>query len=89
MDEQKLQEMERKLEEVYAFMRNMRRESSIPFEVDGAIKRRLDTRYLLKLQAPLAAITAPSGGATVDSAARTAINSIITRMEDLKFIDPN
>lgn len=36
-----------------------------------------------------AAITAPTGGATVDAEARTAINLIITRLEVAGLITPN
>lgn len=39
--------------------------------------------------APLSAITAPTGGATQDAEARTAINSIITRLEDLGLVAAN
>lgn len=38
---------------------------------------------------PRASITAPSGGSTVDSQARTAINSIISTLEALGLIDNN
>ncbi len=36
-----------------------------------------------------AAITAPTGGATVDAEARTAINLLITRLEVAGLITPN
>lgn len=36
-----------------------------------------------------AAVTAPSGGATVDSEARAAINTLITRLEALGLIEEN
>ncbi len=39
--------------------------------------------------APLGSITAPSGGLTVDSEARTAINALISRMETLGLIEEN
>lgn len=41
------------------------------------------------LKAPRNAITAPTGGGTQDAEARTAINSIITTLEELGFIKPN
>jgi hypothetical protein len=39
--------------------------------------------------APGAAVTAPTGGATVDAEARTAINTVITRLETLGLIEAN
>lgn len=35
------------------------------------------------------AITAPTGGATVDAEARTAINSVITVLETFGLVTPN
>lgn len=35
------------------------------------------------------AITAPTGGLTIDAEARTAINAIITALENLNLIDEN
>ena len=35
------------------------------------------------------AITAPTGGGTVDAESRTAINAIITVLENLKLVLPN
>lgn len=40
-------------------------------------------------KAPQAAITAPTGGATTDAEARTAINSIITTLENLGLVKLN
>lgn len=39
--------------------------------------------------APEATITSPTGGITIDSEARTAINTIITRLETLGLVEPN
>lgn len=41
------------------------------------------------LAIPVTAVTAPTGGATVDAEARTAINAIITRLESLGLVTPN
>ena len=38
---------------------------------------------------PLALITSPTGGATIDSQARTAIDTIITRLESWLLVSPN
>lgn len=67
--------------------------STIPNDVEQAFRIRL--RNILSslptgLQsAPLAAVTSPSGGATIDAQARIAIDAIITRLEDLGLINPN
>lgn len=37
--------------------------------------------------APLSSVAEPTGGSTVDSEARTAISTIITRLEDLGLIE--
>ena len=72
--------------------------TTIPFEVGVAFKERLGVNAINaeidripdSLQnAPLAEITAPSGGLIVDSQARTAINTIITRLEDLGLVSEN
>lgn len=77
------------LEEVHAFMQSMKNYGSLPYDVDQAMKRRLDPHYLAQGDMPLAAVTAPSGGMTVDSEARTAINSVITRLESAGILQEN
>lgn len=85
-------EQERKLNEVYAFINNLKASSRIPFEVDRAFRERFgdiaDVPNGLS-DAPLTAITSPTGGLTIDSNARTAIDTIITRMEDLGLVAEN
>jgi hypothetical protein len=41
------------------------------------------------LAARQSAITAPTGGATIDAEARTAINSVITVLETFGLVTPN
>lgn len=68
--------------------------STIPYDIEQAFRERLEIRLISDIpanltNAPLALVTAPSGGATIDSQARTAINALITRLEDLGLILPN
>lgn len=42
---------------------------------------------LLSLENPAASITAPTGGGTIDTQARTAINAIITALRDVGIIE--
>ena len=86
----------KRLHELYAFMESLKRQDKIPLSVGQAFAFRLRKTFTaLKnvpaalASAPLSLVTAPSGGATVDSQARTAINSVITRLEDLGLIEPN
>jgi hypothetical protein len=81
-------EQERQLAEVYEFIQKLNSNTSIPYEVGEAFKKRVIYPPQL-VNAPRAAVTAPSGGATVDTQARTAINSIITRLEELGLVIEN
>lgn len=65
--------------------------ATIPYSVEQAFKERLRTRLLDDIPsglagAPLATVTSPSGGATVDSQARTAIVDIKGRLQTLGLI---
>ena len=79
-------EQEAKLNEIYEFMQNLKNTTTIPLEVDAAFRDRLASNIQLPQgleNAPLAAISAPSGGATQDSEARSAINTIRSRLTSL------
>lgn len=54
---------------------------------DGVTEYTELTTVLTPLDAPLAAVAAPTGGATVDAEARTAINAIRARLVSLGFIE--
>lgn len=66
--------------------------TTITKEVDGAFRKRFASVVEVPADlasAPLTAVTSPTGGSTVDSQARTAIDAIITRLEDLGLISGN
>lgn len=93
-----MEERIKKLEEEILAIKSS---ATIPYEVDSAFRDRMQLdQYLTTTQlytllptdlftAPLTAITSPTGGATIDTQARTAIDDIITRLEDLGLVDPN
>lgn len=90
---QQIKEIEETINKLESQFNMLKSSSTIPYDIYKA--------FLVRLQdltpelpdgfedAPLAAITAPVGGATVDSPSRTAINDIITTLENLGLIEPN
>lgn len=55
-------------------------------EVDDSVKPIPEFEGRQIYHAPAEAVTAPSGGATVDTQARTAINDIISRLQLLGLL---
>ena len=80
-------EEKQQLNELMNFMQALKNSASIPYDVDSAFRTRLSDLSANApaglANAPLTAITAPSGGVTIDSQARTAINTIITDLQTL------
>lgn len=75
-------------------MLGLGRQDKIPLNVEKAFRYRLARYFEINLpdgfeDAPLALITAPTGGATVDAEARAAVNTVITRLENLGLVLPN
>jgi hypothetical protein len=56
-------------------------------EIDSSVNPRQTFWGNQIIHAPQPTITAPSGGATVDSQARTAINTVIARLVALGLLD--
>ncbi len=90
--------LQNQINELKAEFDLLRANSTIPFDIAEAFKARLEVLLLESFSqslptgftnAPLALVTSPTGGATVDTQARTAINAIISRLEDLGLILPN
>jgi len=87
------EELQKKIIELENKINLMYSSTTIPFEVEQAIRARLNN-LLVNLpdnlfDAPISAVTDASGGGTVDSQVRAAVTAIITRLEDLGLINPN
>ena len=90
-------EQEAKLNEIYEFMQSLKNSATIPYEIDASFRDRFITNLVLSdfgvpndiANAPRTAVTAPSGGGTQDAEARTAINSVITKLEELGLVEEN
>lgn len=85
-------DQERKLNEVYRFVQQMKRQDTIPLDVERGLRYRLNRFFRTPdglRNAPLTSVTSPTGGATVDTQARASIDALITRMEDLGLITTN
>lgn len=79
-------EQQQQLKELYDFMQALKAQTTIPFDVDRALRQRL----LEKLNnRPQTAIDSPSGGGTIDTEARAAIDSLITTLETLGLLLEN
>lgn len=87
------EELKIQVDTLTARLNKLESASSIPFNVEQAFRARLRDLVLdvpsALADAPLGSITAPSGGLTIDSEARTAINTVITRLESLGLVNPN
>lgn len=95
--EQRIAQLEQQVQELMNFKRSISSTAAIPFDVEKALRDRLEQYFsylppslVISLStAPLSSITSPTGGMTVDTQARTAIDTIITRLEDLGLVSAN
>lgn len=89
-----MEDLQRQINELKTQIDAMKSYGTFPYEVDSAIQERLNiARFedLLLLpsalqDAPLASIASPTGGTTQDTEARTAINTVISRLNQLGLI---
>lgn len=81
--------------ELKRLLNALNRSATIPFLIDRAFRNRFELdKYPIVAQsvaqglatAPLATIADPAGGATIDSQARSAINTLIDRLQALGLI---
>lgn len=93
-----IKQLQEQLDKLQAEFNLLKANATIPFDIYHAFKARIADEIYSELfavlpegltDAPLGSITAPTGGATIDSEARTAINTVITRLESLGLVNPN
>lgn len=85
-------EQERKLNEVVAFMKQLKRYDTIPLDVERGFAYRLKRFFNAPEglnNAPFDAVGSPTAGMTVDTEARAAIDAIITTLEAAGILEPN
>lgn len=80
---------EEEINKIWAELKKLNAASSIPFDIGEAFKIRTGVKdFPQELKnAPAATVADPAGGATSDGQARTAINSIIDRLQELGLIE--
>ncbi len=88
-----IEKLNNKIEELDKKINLMYSSTTIPFEVEQAIRARINN-LLVNLPAglftaPLNSIIEPTGGGTADVQARASIVTIITRLEELGLVNPN
>ncbi len=84
------EDLKLRVAELENFVESLKSSTTIPFDVDGAFRKRLSDLVPEGLSnAPLTSVASPAGGATIDSQARSAVDSLITRLEGLGLINTN
>lgn len=92
-----IEQLKKDVEDLKRKIESIGNSATMPKNIEDAMKDRLRLdRYEAVLglpdglfNAPEDAITAPTGGLTVDSQSRTAIVNIINTLETLGLVDPN
>ncbi len=92
-----MQNLQEQIDELKREIQTLKAAASIPYEVEQAFRARFDLQRLDDIpvvpaqleNAPINSIESPTGGVTIDTESRTAINTVITRLESLGLINPN
>ena len=90
-----VEQLKKEVENLRQILESLNASATIPFKVHKAFENRFQIlRFPVLAQsvktalesAPYATISDPAGGATIDSQARTAINTLIDRLQSLGLI---
>lgn len=89
-----MEQLQAQINTLQAELNLLKSSGTFPYDVESSIRERLaierfETLLLLPTglqDAPLSAVSTPTGGAVIDAESRTAITAIISRLQTLGLI---